>query len=124
MAIRVLIVDDQEPFRAVARTVVELTEGFEVAGEAETGEDSIVQAKELHPDLVLMDVNMPGISGLDATRQILADSNSHPVVVILSTYEASEFSPQATEAGAATFISKSDFSPERLEEAWAAANPE
>jgi len=124
MTVRVLIVDDQEPFRAVARTVVELTDGFEVAGEAETGEASVISARELHPDLVLMDVNMPGISGLEATRQILAESaGSNPVVVILSTYEAAEFSPQATEAGAATFISKSDFSPERLEEAWSATNP-
>ena len=105
----------------MARTVVEMTDGFEVAGEAATGEDSVVSARELRPDLVLMDVNMPGINGLEATRQILAGSNGTPVVVILSTYEAAEFTPQAIEAGAATFISKSDFSPQRLEESWAEA---
>ena len=72
MTVRVLIVDDQEPFRMAARMVVEATDGFDVVGEAETGEDSVAMAAELAPDLVLMDVNLPGINGLDATRQILA----------------------------------------------------
>jgi two-component system invasion response regulator UvrY len=123
MPVRVLIVDDQEPFRAVARTVVELTDGFEVVGEAENGEDSVSTARQLHPDLVLMDVNLPGISGLEATRQILAEHvEGKPVVVlVLSTYEAAEYGPQAEEVGAASFIPKSEFSPERLVEAWSAA---
>jgi DNA-binding NarL/FixJ family response regulator len=124
MPVRVLIVDDQEPFRTVARTVVEMTDGFEVIGESESGEDSVSRAHELSPDLVLMDVNLPGINGLEATRQILADhANGKPVVVlVLSTYEAAEYGPQAEEAGAAGFISKSEFSPERLAEAWSAAS--
>jgi DNA-binding NarL/FixJ family response regulator len=123
MPVRVLIVDDQEPFRAVARTVVELTDGFEVVGEAEDGETSVSVAHELHPDLVLMDVNLPGISGLEATRRIIADVANRPVVVlVLSTYEAAEYGPQAEEVGAASFIPKSEFSPERLVEAWSAAN--
>ena len=124
MPVRVLIVDDQEPFRAVARTVVELTDGFEVIGEAEDGEASVSTARELRPDLVLMDVNLPGINGLEATRQILADTDAkRPVVVlVLSTYEAAEYGPQAEEVGAACFIPKSEFSPERLAEAWDAAN--
>ena len=124
MAVRVLIVDDQEPFRAVARAVVELTDGFEVAGEVDTGEASVDAARDLHPDLVLMDVNLPGINGLEATRRILAEATqAQPVViVVLSTYEAAEFAPQAHAAGAASFISKSDFSPERLEEAWTAVS--
>jgi two-component system invasion response regulator UvrY len=123
MPVRVLIVDDQEPFRSVARTVVEMTDGFEVVGEAETGEDSVTSAHELAPDLVLMDVNLPGINGLEATRQILADhADGKPVVVlVLSTYEAAEYAPQAEEVGAAGFIPKSEFSPERLVEAWSAA---
>ena len=123
MSVRVLIVDDQEPFRSVARAVVELTDGFEVVGEAEDGEQSVAFARELRPDLVLMDVNLPGISGLEATRQILAHTDtSRPVVVlVLSTYEAGEYGPQAEAAGAASFISKSEFSPERLAEAWSAA---
>lgn len=63
MMVRVLIVDDQGPFRLAARMVVEATDGFEVVGESETGEDSIEKARELHPNLVLMDVNLPGIAG-------------------------------------------------------------
>jgi DNA-binding NarL/FixJ family response regulator len=121
VTVRVLIVDDQEPFRLAARTVVELTDGFEVVGEAETGESSVQLARDLDPDIVLMDVNLPGINGLDATRQILAD-RQRVVVLLLSTYEAEEYAPRATEVGAAAYIPKSEFGPDRLEEAWAAAS--
>ncbi len=123
MTVRVLIVDDQAPFRAAAKMVVDLTEGFEVVGEAETGEASVEMARELAPDLVLMDVNLPGINGLDATRQIL-DAPAVPVVVLLlSTYEEEEYAPRAAECGAAAYIPKSAFGPDRLEEAWTAAKP-
>jgi DNA-binding NarL/FixJ family response regulator len=121
MSVRVLIVDDQEPFRLAARMVVEATEGFEIVGEAETGEESVAMAAELSPDLVLMDVNLPGINGLDATRQILRASHS-VVVLLLSTYEEEEYAPRAAECGAAAYIPKSVFGPDRLEEAWAAAS--
>ena len=121
MGVRVLIVDDQEPFRMAARMVVEATDGFEVVGEAETGEDSVRMAEELAPDLVLMDVNLPGINGLDATRQILSAHADRVVVLLLSTYEEEEYAPRAAEVGAAAYIPKSVFGPDRLEGAWAAA---
>lgn len=120
MSVRVLIVDDQEPFRIAARMVVELTDGFDVVGEAESGEDSVTMADELRPDLVLMDVNLPGINGLDATRKILSDSHDI-VVLLLSTYEEEEYAPRAAECGAAAYIPKAVFGPDRLESAWAAA---
>ena len=120
MAVRVLIVDDQEPFRLAARMVVELTDGFEVVGEAETGEDSVAMTADLAPDLVLMDVNLPGIDGLEATRRILGD-NGPPVVLLLSTYEEEEYAPRAAECGAAAYIPKAVFGPDRLEAAWEAA---
>ena len=104
-----------------ARMVVEATDGFDVVGEAETGEDSVTMASDLAPDLVLMDVNLPGINGLDATRQILADNANSAVVLLLSTYEEEEYAPRAAECGAAAYIPKSVFGPDRLEEAWAAA---
>lgn len=120
MSVRVLIVDDQAPFRNAARAVVEATDDFEVIAEVETGEASVEAARKLQPDLVLMDVNLPGIDGLEATRQILADAK--PVVVLLlSTYEAEEYAPKAAECGAAAYIPKSDFMPDRLIEAWSAA---
>lgn len=121
MTVRVLIVDDQEPFRMAARMVVEATDGFEVIGESETGEDSVEKARDLDPDLVLMDVNLPGINGLDATRQILAESDGRVVILLLSTYEEEEYAPRAAECGAAAYIPKSAFGPDRLSEAWAAA---
>ena len=118
--VRVLIVDDQEPFRLAARMVVEATDGFEVVGEAETGESSVEMAESLAPDLVLMDVNLPGINGLEATRQILNGSN-RVVILLLSTYEEEEYGPRAAECGAAAYIPKSSFGPERLSDAWEAA---
>src|SRR5512139_3268014 len=122
MTVRVLIVDDQEPFRMAARMVVEATDGFDVVGEAETGEDSVEMARELAPDLVLMDVNLPGINGLDATRQNLAERAESTVVLLLSTYEEEEYAPRAAECGAAAYIPKAVFGPDRLESAWAAAS--
>jgi DNA-binding NarL/FixJ family response regulator len=123
MTVRVLIVDDQAPFRMAARMVVDATDGFEVVGEAESGEDSVAMATDLAPDLVLMDVNLPGINGLDATRQIFSGANDPVVVLLLSTYEEAEYAPRAAECGAAAYIPKAVFGPDRLEDAWAAAAP-
>jgi DNA-binding NarL/FixJ family response regulator len=122
--VRVLIVDDQEPFRLAARAVVDATPGFEVVGEVESGEESLRASLELAPDLVLMDVNLPGIDGLEATRRILAEAGPvRPIIVlVLSTYEARDYELQSLEAGAACFIPKSDFSPDRLAAAWREAH--
>jgi DNA-binding NarL/FixJ family response regulator len=100
--------------------VVEYTDGFEVVGEATTGEDSVITARVLKPDLVLMDVNLPGISGLEAAAQILAEP-APPVVLVMSTYEPDEYAPRAAEAGAAAYIPKSVFDPAVLAVAWEAA---
>ena len=117
MAVRVLIVDDQEPFRAVAREVVEAAGDFEVVGEAETGEQSVDLARALHPDLVLMDVNLPGIAGDEATRRILAEATATKVV-LLSTYEEDELAELARECGASAYVPKSAFDPDRLTDVW------
>ena len=118
--VRVLIVDDQEPFRSAAKMVVELTDGFEVAGEAGSGEDGVAMFNDLAPDLVLMDIKMPGMDGLEATRQIM-DGDPNARVVVLSTYEADEFQERAIEVGAIAFISKSDFGPDALAGVWSAS---
>jgi DNA-binding NarL/FixJ family response regulator len=120
MSVRVVIVDDQPPFRTAARLVVESTDGFDVVGEAESGEESLEVVRELKPDVVLMDVNLPGMNGLEATRAIVAD-RPETVVLCLSTYEESQYDVRAVEAGAARFIPKSEFDPERLAAAWEAA---
>ena len=117
MTVRVLIVDDQEAFRSAARMVVELTDGFEVVGEATTGESGIELAEALRPDLVLMDINMPGIDGLETTRRITM-SLPGAKVIIFSTYEPTEYETRSREAGAVAFIPKSDFDPSVLVATW------
>jgi len=121
VAVRVLIVDDLEPFRRAARAVVEATADFEVAGEAADGEASVEAAELLRPDLVLMDVNLPGISGLEATRRIRAIA-PRIMVLLMSTREAQEFAGKAAECGAVAYLPKSLLTPEQLMELWAAAS--
>jgi DNA-binding NarL/FixJ family response regulator len=121
MPVRVLIVDDQQPFRLAARMVVEATPGFEVVGESASGEESLEAAERLNPELILMDVNLPGINGLDATRRILASSRS-VVVLLLSTYDEEVYGPRVAESGAAAYIPKATFGPDRLIEAWETAS--
>jgi two-component system, NarL family, invasion response regulator UvrY len=115
--VSVLIVDDQLPFRAVARAVIGLTAGFEVSGEAETGEDAVAQADAQPPDLVLMDINLPGINGIEATRRIRA---SHPdvAVILLSTYSEADLPDDARDVGAIAYVHKEDFGPALVRELW------
>jgi DNA-binding NarL/FixJ family response regulator len=118
--VRVLVVDDQEPFRVAMAAVVEATDGFAVVGAVASGEDSVVAARDLAPDLVLMDVNLPGIDGVEATRQI-GRLGLGTVVVLLSTYDEDEF--EAVGCGAAAYVPKGAFGPDRLVHEWLAAQP-
>jgi two-component system invasion response regulator UvrY len=115
--VSVLIVDDQLPFRAVARTVIGMTAGFEVAAEAESGEDAVSIAEQQVPDLVLMDINLPGINGIEATRRIRA---SHPdiAVILLSTYSETDLPADARDCGAIAYVHKEDFGPALVRELW------
>lgn len=115
--VRVLIVDDQDAFRSAARLVVEMAAGFEVAGEASTGEEAVEMMAGLQPGLVLMDMNLPGIDGPEATRQIL---RAHPETKVLGLSTYDEYRDRALAAGAVAFISKSDFEPATLANVWAA----
>ena len=115
--VSVLIVDDQLPFRAVARTVIGMTAGFEVAAEAETGEAAVSIADEQVPDLVLMDINLPGINGIEATRRIRA---AHPdiAVILLSTYSEADLPADARDCGAIAYVHKEDFGPNLVRDLW------
>jgi len=115
--VRVLIVDDQLPFRTVARTVVGVTKGFDVVGEADTGEAAVEFAAEHRPDLVLMDINMPGINGVEATRRIL-EAEPDTVIVLVSTYQADDLPDGADTCGAAAYVHKEDVSPALLAQLW------
>ncbi|MDX6203287.1 MAG: two-component system, NarL family, invasion response regulator UvrY [Frankiales bacterium] len=119
MIVQVLVVDDQAPFRQAMAAVVAETDGFHVVGQAATGEESVSVCRELRPDLVLMDVHLPGIDGVEATRLVRA-LPSPPVVLLLSTYDA-DAADGFGESGAAAYVTKGDFGPERLTSAWAAA---
>ena len=118
----VLVVDDQAPFRAIARQVVDLTPGFTVIGEAESGEDAVRFAAELGARLVLMDINLPGINGIEATRQILA-RDPDVAVVLLSTYRESDLPADALSSGARCYVHKEDFEPAVLLDATAGDQP-
>jgi len=120
MSVRVLIVDDLEPFRSAARAIIQATPGFEVAGEVASGEESLDAAKAVKPDLVLMDVNLPGIDGVEAGRRLTADAPA-TVVVLLSTRDGDEVGSIVADSGAAAYIAKARFSPELLTEVWLAA---
>ena len=117
--VRVLIVDDQETFLRAMRAVVKATDGFAVVGEARSGEESLQAAETLAPDLVLMDVHLPGMDGIEATR-VLTTSSRGPVVLLLSTYPADQL--DAAGCGAAAYLDKAGFGPDRLSAAWAAAD--
>lgn len=118
--VRVLVVDDQPLFRRTMSAVVEETDGFEMVGQASSGEEALDAAAALRPDLVLMDVNLPGIDGLDATRRLRAGEDP-PVVVLLSTYDPPDGVRFVDESGAAGYVTKSAFGPDRLAAAWSDA---
>jgi DNA-binding NarL/FixJ family response regulator len=116
--VRVLVVDDQALFRRVMSAVVDETEGFVLVGCAESGEESILAARVLHPDLILMDVNLPGIDGMEATRRLREDTRA-AAVVLLSTYDEADWDGQAQECGAEAYVAKSAFGPDKLTAVWA-----
>jgi two-component system invasion response regulator UvrY len=115
--VSVLIVDDQRPFRDVARTVIGMTNGFAVTAEAESGEDAVAKVEAESPDLVLMDINLPGINGIEATRQIRA---AHPDVeiILLSTYSEADLPADARDCGALAYVHKEDFGPALVRQLW------
>lgn len=113
--VTVLIVDDQPPFRAAARSLVSVLKGWEVVGEVDNGEDAVARALATEPNIVLMDINLPGISGIEATRQILA-ALPEVRVILLSTYQADDLPDDAMNCGARAYVRKEDLTPRVLRE--------
>ena len=104
--IRVLLADDQALVRAGFRMILEAEEGIEVVGEAEDGAQAVQRARELRPDLVLMDVRMPNLDGLEATRRVVAEREGDVRVLILTTFDLNEYVYEALRAGASGFLLK------------------
>jgi DNA-binding NarL/FixJ family response regulator len=114
MSLRVLIADDQALVRAGFRLILEADDGIEVVGEASDGEEAVAAARRLRPDVVLMDVRMPRLDGLEAARRILADpATASCRVIMLTTFDLDEYVYAAVVAGASGFLLK-DVSPEQL----------
>lgn len=117
-AVGVMIVDDQAPFRRAARMVMAATPGFDVIGEAESGEEAVDLFEHIEPGLVLMDINLGrGINGIEATRRI---TQAHPdaTVLLLSTYQAADLPSGADSCGAAGYVNKEEFGPAVVLDLW------
>jgi DNA-binding NarL/FixJ family response regulator len=117
VTVRVLLADDQPLVRAGLRTLLESDDDIEVVGEATSGDEAVERARAARPDVVLMDIRMPGLDGLEATRCIMADERLAGVrVVILTTFDLDEYVYQALRLGAAGFLAK-DVEPAELRHA-------
>lgn len=112
----VLLVDDQDLVRSGFGVILGMADGIEVAGEAATGEQAVEKSQQLRPDVICMDVQMPGMDGLEATRAIVSDPAVGSAVLILTTFDRDDYLYQALQAGASGFLLKNS-SPEQLTEA-------
>ena len=122
VSVRVLIVDDSAAFREAARRVVMRLPGFEMVGEVGSGEAALEVIHTLTPDLMLMDVHLPGMDGMEATRRVLANAESaRSVILLLSTYAAADYAARAADCGATAYLPKGDFGVAALRAIWEAA---
>ena len=114
----VVVVDDQAPFRLAAKAVLRRIDCFELAGEASSGAEAITLVDALRPALVLMDINMPEMNGIEATQRILA---AHPDVVVFlcSTYDVADLPPGVAASGASAYVNKEQFGADTLRRLWA-----
>jgi two-component system, NarL family, invasion response regulator UvrY len=121
-SVTVLAVDDQATFRRTARRLIRAVPGFEQVGEAASGREALELAEVLRPDLVLLDVRMPDMDGIETARQ-LAEVDPHAVVILISMEQVPELPADASEVGAAAYLTKQELSPRRLRELWSACGP-
>jgi DNA-binding NarL/FixJ family response regulator len=117
VGVRVLTVDDQATFRGIAREVIDATPGFDAVGEAASGEEALDAVARLAPQLVLLDVRMPGLDGIEVARRL---RSSHPdtVLVLISMEEAIDIPSAAQIAESVPLVRKQDFGPRMLRRLW------
>jgi DNA-binding NarL/FixJ family response regulator len=113
VSLGVLIADDQALVRAGFRMILEAEEDIEVVGEAADGREAVAEARRLRPDVVLMDVRMPDVDGIEATRRLLGEDGAEAKIVMLTTFDMDEYVYDALRAGASGFLLK-DVPPEQL----------
>ncbi|MFF4776655.1 response regulator [Microtetraspora fusca] len=116
MTIRILIADDQTLIRSGLRAMLETETGFDVVGEAADGAEAVEAARRLRPDVVLMDIRMPHLDGVSATRALLAQSPAPCRILVLTTFHLDDYVAQALRAGASGFLLK-DSTADQLVEA-------
>jgi DNA-binding NarL/FixJ family response regulator len=112
-----MIVDDQLPFRAAARAVVDRVDGFHLVAEVESGEEAVAKSAELEPDLVLMDINMGELDGIEATR-LITTARPATKVILVSTYTLDDLPPGARTSGAMAYLNKDELSPRVVRRLW------
>jgi DNA-binding NarL/FixJ family response regulator len=122
MTVQVLTVDDQLIFREAARALIASTPGFALAGEASSGAEALSAADRLHPDLVLLDIRLPGLDGIETAR-ILTAKCSDTVVVLVSGHDVDDVTSLADQCGAVALVAKERLRPALLRELWAAYSP-
>jgi DNA-binding NarL/FixJ family response regulator len=106
---RILIVDDHPSFRATVKTIL-IAEGFEVVGEAEDGRSALEAVERLHPDLVLLDVQLPDMDGFTVANELCRRGDAGPRIVLTSSHDETDFGPIVARCGAAAFVSKGELS--------------
>ena len=116
--VSVMVVDDQAPFRRAARALVEATPGFAPVGDADSGAEALRRVGQFRPDLVLMDVFMPGMDGFETARRL---NELHPgcVVVLVSLEDTEDLPALVASTGAVALVRKQDLNPSLLRELWA-----
>jgi DNA-binding NarL/FixJ family response regulator len=117
-SVGVLTVDDQPLFRAAAAAVVDATPGFETIGEAASGEEALLLSPSLRPDLVLLDVRMPGIGGVETARRF-AEAQPEAVVILISIEDMTDIAALVRTSGAAASVPKQALCPKVLAALWA-----